>query len=198
MTRAKIQLSPAEQQLITNAEVLLTKNRVLAKIKGMLEDVQEQLVEQAETFSNVHVFQVSPKISRGENYLGLPYLVLDYPRVFQQQGVFAIRSFFWWGRFFSSTLHVSGTYKETFLPKLQAAFATFSKHHIGINADPWQHHFEPGNYQPIATLHEADFKKILHQQAHVKIAAALPVAEWEQAPAFLLQNRFLYLQVLLS
>src|SRR4051812_17613378 len=122
MRHAKIQLSPAEQHLITNAEVLLTKNRVITKIKGLLEDVQDQMLQRAVTFSNAHIFQTGPKISRGENYLGLPYLVLDYPRVFQQHDIFAIRSFFWWGHFFSSTLHVSGHYQETFLPKLEAAF----------------------------------------------------------------------------
>lgn len=196
MRHAKIQLSPAEQHLITNAEVLLTKNRVMGKIKELLEAVQEQLVQQAETFSNPHIFQVPPKISRGENYLGLPYLVLDYPRIFQQHAVCAIRSFFWWGHFFSSTLHVSGGYKEVFLSKLEAAFPTFSKYHISVHPDPWQHHFQPDNYQSIAALHYEDFKKIVHKQAHVKIATQLPVAQWEQAPAFLVENWKQYLEVL--
>jgi len=85
---------------------------------------------------------VSPKISRGENYLGLPYLVLDYPRLFRPDAVLAIRTFFWWGHFFSSTLQLSGGYKTEFLSRLQAAQETFSKHHI----DPFLHSGMPGGY----------------------------------------------------
>src|SRR5438270_12291819 len=120
---AKIQLSPAEQKLITNAEILLTKNRVLEKMWLLLEGVQNAMQRRASTFSNPHIFQTPPKVSRGENYLGLPYLVLDYPRIFQQSDVFAIRSFFWWGNFFSSTLQLSGHFKTLALPKLEAAYS---------------------------------------------------------------------------
>src|SRR6476619_3541717 len=128
---AKIQLSPAEQRLITNAEILLTKNRVLEKMWQLLSEMQQEMQQSAPTFSKPHIFQMTPKISRGENYLGLPYLILDYPRVFDRENIFVIRSFFWWGNFFSSTLQQSGNFKTAALPKLEAAFSTFSKHHIG-------------------------------------------------------------------
>jgi len=45
MMRAKIQLSPAEQRLISNADVILTKNRVLQKMLQLLQGVQEQQVQ---------------------------------------------------------------------------------------------------------------------------------------------------------
>jgi hypothetical protein len=196
MDGAKIQLSPAEQRLLINAEILLTKNRVLEKMWQLLEGVQQELLMSAPTFSNAHVGP-PPKISRGENYKGLPYLVLDYPRVFERENCFTVRSFFWWGHFFSSTLHVSGRYKEAFLPKLEAAFEHFSKHHIGINPDPWQHHFERDNYVSISELEYGDFKKLLHQQAHVKLSTRLPVEDWQHATAFLVNNWKLYLNVLL-
>lgn len=193
---AKIQLSPAEQKLIRNAEILLTKNGVLAKMWALLESVQTEMLTYTPTFSKPHIGP-PPKISRGENYLGLPYLVLDYPRIFQQKEVFAIRSFFWWGHFFSSTLQVAGNFKTTSLHKLEAAVSTFSKHHIGINTDPWQHHFEKNNYVPIADLKEADFKKLLHEQPHIKLATKLPVEEWPHAADFFIANWRLYLDVLL-
>lgn len=182
---------------MVNAEILLTKNRVLEKMRALLEQVQAHMLQQAPTFSNAHIFQVPPKISRGENYRSLPYLVLDYPRVFQQTDVFAIRSFFWWGNFFSSTLHLSGLYKEQFAPKIEAVFPTFSNHHISINTDPWQHHFEQGNYAPVAQMEYGHFKKLLHGQAHVKLAVKLPVKEWQQAETFLYENWKAYLDVLL-
>jgi hypothetical protein len=194
---AKIQLSPAEQKLIVNAEILLTKNRVLEKIWALLAGVQDQLTEAAPTFSKPHVFQTPPKISRGENYFGLPYLILDYPRVFDRENILVIRSIFWWGNFFSSTLQLSGSYKKDYLVNIENGFSTFSKHHISINADPWQHYFETNNYQPIVELTHEDFKKLLHEQTHVKLAIKLPVAAWESAATFLFDNWRLYLNTLL-
>lgn len=95
MKEAKIQFSPAEMELMCSAEVILTKNKALQKVKELMEEVQEEMLEYSSNF-HFDVFQVSPKISKGENYLGLPYLVLDYPRNFASDNTFAIRTMFWW------------------------------------------------------------------------------------------------------
>lgn len=165
-------------------------------MRQLLEGVQEEMQQQAPTFSKPHIFHIPPKISRGENYLGLPYLILDYPRVFDHENSFAIRSFFWWGNFFSSTLQLSGVYKEQFLSKIEAALLTFSKYHIGINADPWQHHFDRRNYVPVDTLQYGDLKKLLYEQVHLKLATKLPVENWPEAAPFLLRNWTRYLDTL--
>ena len=57
----------------------------------------------------------SPKISRGENYNGLPYVMLDYPRCFGKEDVFAMRTMFWWGNFFSITWHLKGKYSKEYI-----------------------------------------------------------------------------------
>jgi hypothetical protein len=90
MNDAKIQFSPAEMELMNNSALILTKNKVLLKVKTMLEGLQEELVHtvyQQPDFSSHPIFQESPKISKGENYLGLPYLVLDYPRMFDSLNI---------------------------------------------------------------------------------------------------------------
>lgn len=125
----------------------------------------------------------SPKISRGENYRGLPYVVLDYPRIAKGEDLFFIRSLFWWGNFFSSTLQIAGHFKEDNALKLAAAHAALSEkgYSVGINEDPWQHHFEDSNYQKIAALSQKDFYRVLQQQPHIKIAAFWPLSEWDTA-----------------
>ena len=35
------------------------------------------------------------------------------PAVFSKENIFAIRTMFWWGNFFSISLHVSGKYFKT-------------------------------------------------------------------------------------
>ena len=197
---AKIQLSHAEMQLMCDAEVILTKNSVLQKTSALLESVQEaQLQSQKEfqTFLPEEVFSTPPKISRGENYGGLPWLVLDYPRLFTRTDTFAIRTFFWWGRFFSCTLQLSGFYKSVFQQKIAAAHPQLSAHHyIGINTDPWQHHFEEDNYKPISQLSQKDFETFVKEGPHLKIATHFPLSSWPQADGLLLNTWKHYLQIL--
>ena len=198
----KIQLSHAEMQLMCDADIILTKNVVLQKTTALLEGVQEaQLNFQKgqETFLPQEVFSVSPKISRGENYEGLPWLVLDYPRLFTRTDTFAIRTFFWWGRFFSSTLQLSGIYKNIFHQKIAAAYPLLAQaHFIGIGTDPWQHHFEKDNYQPISQMSQKSFETFLEEHPFIKIATTFPLSNWLDADELLLNSWKDYLQLLMK
>lgn len=197
MTETKIQLSAAEMQLMCDAEVILTKNKVLQKTAQLLLGVQQSMHEDAQNAKgDKELFLVPPKISRGENYLGLPYLVLDYPRHFKAEDTFAIRTFFWWGRFFSSTWHLSGHYKQKAFKNIAAAYATLAEHHyIGINPDPWHHHFEEDNYQPIHLFTPKEFEQELARHPHIKIAARWPLSQWPSAANVLLESWSLYLSI---
>lgn len=181
MEQAKIQLSAAEMRLVGDAELILTKNLILQKAKALFEEVQERM--QQETTGEDPIFATGPKISRGEHYLGLPYFVLDYPRNFEKTGSFAIRSFFWWGRFFSSTLHLSGSYQEAFAPALAAAYPHLVQRNyfIQVGTDPWAHHFEAENYQPIQDFNTEAFAMHLHRHPQIKIAAKWPLVQWPHA-----------------
>ena len=181
MQGSKIRLSPAEAALFCNAEVILTKNSILQKTVDLLGEVQTTLTTIAPRM--IRDGSPSPKISKGENYLGLPYVVLDYPRIATNQNIFFIRSMFWWGKFYSSTLQISGSYKQQFEEKLSQGFELLKerRYFIGVNTDPWAHHFEESNYQPIAGLSTAAFQFLLTKEPHIKIAASWPISEWDLA-----------------
>lgn len=179
MQGSKIRLSPSEAALIGNAEIILTKNNIIQKTVALLARLQEHLLSCGAAFS----LSSSPKISRGENYRGLPYVVLDYPRISQGEDLFFIRSMFWWGHDFSSTLQLAGLYKEKALPRLISAHPVLveKQYFVGVNTDPWQHHFEPSNYRKIDALTPAAFGALLQQQPHTKIAARWSLSEWDAA-----------------
>lgn len=186
MQGSKIRLSPAEAELFGNAEFILTKNSILQKTVALLSHVQETLSEKNTT----HRFASTPKISRGENYLGLPYVILDYPRISNGDDLFFIRSMFWWGNFFSSTLHVAGRYKENNASSFALAFdeLLLKKFSIGINSDPWQHHFEASNYKSISAMSKEEFAETIARQPHIKIAARWPLSEWDAAANILVES----------
>jgi hypothetical protein len=91
-------LTPEEQELITNTEWLFMKSAITKKVVQMFAEAAEGFVSTSKALP-LSLISIPPKISKGENYNGLPYVMLDYPRNFKKEKVFAIRSFFWWGTF---------------------------------------------------------------------------------------------------
>jgi len=180
MSRAKIHFSPMEMNLMTSTEWILTKNGILQKLKGMLEKQQEAYREIAEDGKNIRfpgLFSVHPKISRGENYLGLPWLILDYPRIFEKENIFAVRTMFWWGKFFSITLHLSGSWKDRLEEALDRQKPSLISHdfYCSVAEDPWLHHFEESNYLPVTG--ETDIRN----RPFIKLAKRYPLDDPEHS-----------------
>src|SRR4051794_24734884 len=115
----KTSLSKYEQKLVTDAEILIAKNSIIQKVYALFgklaEDYRAIMLGTDWTVVN----DLHPKISRGENYRGLPYVILDFPRNFGKEDVFAIRSFFWWGNFFSITLQLEGSFFNQYVLQMQ-------------------------------------------------------------------------------
>lgn len=192
MDKAKIRLSPEEAALITRADWILTKNRVIEKTKqllALLQTEQHYLLQSCLSSFPGEIINSSPKISKGENYKGLPYLVLDYPRYFNKEDFFAIRIFFWWGNFFSGTLHVSGQYKRQYEKQIIHSFASLKEKEfsICINKDQWEHHFETNNYQALQTLTASGFEEIVSKKAFIKLSKNIPLQQWNEAERNLLE-----------
>lgn len=180
---SKIRLSADELELIGNAEIILTKNRIMQKIRLLLEalgQLQEMQSRQDKSFPE-ELTRIPPKVSRGENYLGLPWLILDYPRAFSKENTCAIRTMFWWGKSFSITLQLSGHYKSVWENKLVAARQMFSDALLCVNDDPWVHHFEKGNYVPVNNMLPDEFRKGILQKDFLKISFVTSIQEPEKA-----------------
>jgi hypothetical protein len=195
MSNAKVRLSLKEQELVLNADWILTKNAVIQKLYtffGALSEQYQTQLQQCSGLANEAACAVAPKISRGENYEGLPWVMLDYPRYFSGNDVFAIRSFFWWGNQVSITLHLSGKFKTFYSNAIQQYFHLRNGNphpthewYIGINLDDaWQHHFRPENYRKAAEMNPA----MIPQLPYIKLAKKIPLDEWEDVDFFLQQT----------
>jgi hypothetical protein len=181
----KIQFSDAEMQLMCDPAIILTKNKVITRLIEMFSALQNRQREHAGYYNGLeNILQVNPKITRGENYLGLPFVILDYPRLFDGKNIFAIRTMFWWGNFFSVTLHLSGEEKSKALLAIENAYGLLASKHffIGVCEDPWQHHFDETNYLPVGSINASTFINYCRQHEHLKIAAKWRI---EDAPAVL-------------
>src|SRR5687768_4616967 len=152
MNAAKIQLSAEELSLVQNAGWLLTKNTIIEKVFALFGDIAHEVrdtVTARPVLLPSAVLVPSPKISKGENYKGLPWVMCDYPRLFNRQDIFAIRTMFWWGHFFSVTLHLKGMYKEKYQQQLINNLPLLSEasFNVCISGEEWRHEFEEDNYK---------------------------------------------------
>ncbi len=182
---AKIQLSPAEMELVRNAEWLLTKNTIIDKVYTLFGDISEEVRQKINGNRGrlpEEVVRHSPKISRGENYNGLPWVMLDYPRLFTRDEVFAIRVFFWWGNFFSVTLHLKGKYLQQNRERILEQLPLLEKNgfHICISDDEWRHEFTIDNYAPVQEVGATVLKQILSSGSFCRLSVQIPLEQWGQ------------------
>lgn len=196
MDVSKIHLSSSELELMQNAEIILTKNKILEKVKALLEEVQEKQIELVKQLSlSNEIFKVSPKISKGENYLGLPYLILDYPRQSSQNHFFFIRTMFWWGNFFSCTLHLAGDAKSLFQERIEKSYNELNNYFIGVSSEQWNHHLEETNYKKISSLTKTEFEQYCNEFSHIKLAGIFSLSEWTDASSNLFDCWNFFLKV---
>ena len=180
---AKITLSDKELELVCNTDWIFTKHTVIQKMLrlfGNLVPVLENELEQAKERLPKEIFINRAKISKGDNYQLLPYVMLDYPRCFEKYDTLAIRTFFWWGNFFSCTLHLSGAYKTMFEHSILKNLATLhnTELFICVNEEEWEHHFETKNYIAVDKLTTAEITAIANRQHFIKMAAKFSLHQW--------------------
>ena len=186
--KAKIHLSKFETELVTNAEWILTKQAIIKKMYtffgGMLDVYKTMSSSENEVFGKFGLLK-NGKISKGENYLGLPYVILDYPAFFQKDSILAIRSMFWWGNFFSITLHIAGEKMLSGfdLQNLRSRLVG-DGYVICINDDQWQHTHAIENYISLKGISEKDFDLII-KKGFIKISKKIELSRWHETPGFL-------------
>lgn len=199
MERAKIQLSEDELQLVQNGAWILTKNDVIEKIcngLGVLaERMQEEIaVNTPQLYDTLN--STAPKISRGEKYQGLPYLILDYPRSFQKEDIQAIRTLFWWGNFCSITLHVKGTAGQRIASRVISVLTSLQNHgfYVSFNGDEWNHNVTSRDYEALTVFSEERLCNQLDTAPFFKIAGKVEFSQWE----IMEEKLFKHFQILLN
>ncbi|HSZ87453.1 MAG TPA: hypothetical protein VK787_15575 [Puia sp.] len=189
MNAAKIQLSPDELLLVQNGQWILTKNAIIQKVYHLFGSLAEEMKNiTAKNNLPAEVLQTTPKISKGENYKGLPYVMLDHPRLFTKENVFAVRTFFWWANYFSITLHLKGAYKEKFSEAIQKNIFLLNENnfYLSITEDEWHHDIDERNYILLNDLDNHLKQKYFLQSPLLKISAKINLDKWNESESRLL------------
>jgi hypothetical protein len=180
-------LSEYELSIISDTKFLTTKFDVITKVSGQLDTLNNKIHENIYKYLEILPAQVlkrTGKVSRGENYRHLPYLVLDSPRVFEKQNIFVFRSMFWWGHEISFMLLLQGKYLDQYLPCIVEHFTSIQQQdiYVCINSGPWQYYFEPDNYITASSMQVKSLIDHAKQYGFLKLSSKLPLKALQELP----------------
>lgn len=175
----------SELAIIEDSEFLLTKAKVITKVRDLLVKTRSEINERIEnsTFSFPSGINLSTgKISKGENYKNLPYLVLDLPSLFSATDIFAFRTMFWWGNYFSCTLHLQGHSLDKYRSSVTNNISKLvgENVYIAIGDTPWHYHYEITNYTPLTKEHI----EFIGSCNFLKLSKKTELKHWENIPRF--------------
>lgn len=166
---------------MNDVSFLLAKRAITDKVCDLLHAFRETLAQ-----SPVHKKFPFPaetdfhsgKIARGENLKGLPYVVLDFPRLFEQENIFAFRTMFWWGNYFSFTLHLKGIALRQFRKHLLANLAVQQPRPllVYLGENEWEHDLADAGYAPYKPEHN----QLLRKRDVIKLSRKIPVNDFEK------------------
>ncbi len=173
-------LSKKELSMINETDFLITKVKIISDIVILLENTKERLQETIEQKNNNLVSETKLKngrVFKGEYYRDLPFVTLDFPRIFEKENVFAYRTMFWWGNFFSFTLHLQGEYLEQYRAKLISNFDMLLDQdiYICVGETPWEYHYGNNNYIKLEFQH----KNLIENNSFIKLSKKIPLEEIE-------------------
>ncbi|MDA3861503.1 MAG: hypothetical protein PF445_09775 [Melioribacteraceae bacterium] len=175
-----INITDNELNTIMDDEFLLIKTKVIPKIEGLLSESKIELMNLLDS-SPPHLHPTNKgKISKGESYRNLPFVILDFPSVFEKENIFAYRTMFWWGNFFSSTLHLQGKHLEFYRTKLISNFDKLLKNdiYICVATTPWEYHYEEDNYEKLTSKH----KNLILKSNFIKLSKKIELEEFASVP----------------
>lgn len=197
----KLDFSQEEIDALKNSHFFTVKKELTHKIIEIFGKLEAELKAEIQNFdlSDIEGINIkSGKIFRGENYQNLPYIVLDYPRLFNSKSVFAFRSMLWWGNEFSFTLHLQGVAWEQRKNNLIANLENLRDKglYICVNDTPWQYHFGTDNYIEIEKFLDDGRRGGLHEKTFIKLSSRLPLEDYRQCISFSLDTIKILLKIL--
>ncbi len=187
--KTKLMLSDVELRFVKDTGWVLTKHKIIGVVYQLLNEqvpVIRQAFREVSEETKQRFSSSIPRISKGENYQSLPYVILDYPAVFGKENIFALRTMFWWGKFISITLQLSGTHADDLRQRIIENIREDSRGlFICISDSQWDHHWEADNYIPVSAIPVAEAENILHSKPFVKLALKFELEDWNDLPALL-------------
>lgn len=181
----EIDFTREEFQLLSNYQFFDYKARITSKVltlfSGIENKIRKEIASASHPFPDL-INSTSAKISKGENYRNCPYIVLDYPRIYSRENIFALRTIFWWGHYFSNAFIIAGHSYHRYLPRfLERPGELKNKNwYLCISQTPWKLENASWNYVLLSKLSDKDIRNYLQTYSFIKIARIYPLDQYKK------------------
>ncbi len=184
---SKITLSPGQLDLLTERRFFIRKKQTTLKLFQLLASVRQHILERVPLDQlpwPAGMDTCSGKIYRGENYLGYPYVLLDFPRLFTHEEMVVFRTMVWWGHTASCTFLIKGSLCLTAQQQLLRRRQAFLKPYwyVGIHDSPWHHHFKPDNVARLRDYSARRLEQLWRRQSYLKVVRRIPLRQLNTLP----------------
>ena len=171
-------------QLLNNKQfyndLITAESRVQALLEACAESIKAALTPILPEDSPL--LRSAAKTTRGNNFLGYPWTIIDFPRQFEAEGFMALRILCLRGHCFSITLHLSGEIFKQYEERILLRKDAIPKHYyFSANADEWMHIIDEKNYWPMNQA-SIEFDKEIKRSSYLKIAHKITFEEAETLP----------------
>jgi len=195
--KVTINASDEMRALLSDAGIFQLKRAFIHEISRVWLSLCEQ-VQEEESFRKFNfpraVDHSVPRIRKGENLHGLPWVLCDFPALFARGNVFALRNFFWWGKGFLFILQLSGAaldrYRALLVEKLRETLP--EKYRISRMGSEWEYDPQRITLEKASAL-SAD---AIEEASFLKVMAFLPTDALDSFPSFYLQFQMDMLRLL--
>jgi hypothetical protein len=173
---SKIAFSYEELDLLQQTRLFSLKSSATGKVydfMGQLIDAIKHINDQNSYIFPEGVDTTTGKISKGENYKGLPYIVLDFPRLYTRHNILSFRVLLWWGHHWSVHWHVEGQmlnlFKKTIIKNLTHFYN--KKYYVSLDGDQWNYDFSALNMYRLDSLTKEDIAQINDNMHFFRLSA---------------------------
>ncbi len=190
-----------ELTYLQDTDFLKTKKLIIKRIIALFEHIQVDtlhLINRQNLMLPEGVSPKSGKVTRGENYKDLPFVVLDCPRFFDKNSIFAFRSIFWWGNYLSNHFLIKGHYLDRYRDRFLHSWPLIKGEelYLDLSEDPWNHDLTDSTFIEFSTLSQDEFNEKLKHLDFLKLVWRYELSQWKEFHQASLENFLIISRVL--
>lgn len=168
-----LDFNDCEKKLMFDPEIFPTKHRINEKIISLFNAIGIELKDKLSLQLFTDAEPITFKITKGENYLYQPYLILDIPKINPSRDILVFRCMFWYGHFFSISLLASGNKAFAISKKLQHNSSLISDWQFSIAHNPWNHDFNSEYFKPVHSISEIEIDRHTNTYQYLKLSCKI-------------------------
>jgi hypothetical protein len=174
MQKSTNKLTKHELDFASTVEYPLIKQNVVHKVGLLMDDTGQKLNR---LFRENHLIDLAQhKITRGERYKEMPYVVMDFPQIKGPDFNIVLRTMFWWGHYFTCNLIIKTSLLD--LEKTAKNIRKLKKTKILTGSNLWEQELETDDYKKVSDLSKKEILRLLEDSEYLKLSGKISLREY--------------------